>query len=70
MAYLLLLVKYWQYVHILKALELLCCQIEAWEAELLPTCIAQTPLQGLALMCDRSEVPQNQNKTHSVPSSD
>lgn len=53
----------------LKALECLCCQIEAWEAELLPTCAAQTLLQGLALMCDRSEVPWNQTK-HSVPSSD
>lgn len=65
MAYLLLLVKYWQYSQILKALERLCCQTEAWEAELLPTCVAQTLLQGLALMCDRSEVPQNQTK-HTV----
>lgn len=62
MAYLLLLVKYWQYPQILKALERSGCQIETWEAELLPTCVAQTALQGLALMCDRSEVPQNQTK--------
>lgn len=65
MAYLPLSVKHWQYAQILKALQRLCCQIETWEAELLATCVAQTALQGLALMCDRSEVPQIQTK-HTV----
>lgn len=46
-AYLLLLLKHWQYPHIPKALERRCCQIETWDAELLPTCTAPKALRVL-----------------------